>query len=97
MKRQNREVIHLNFDCKVFIFHKKSFKNFIKACYGLFIPFWIKKIINKGINITTHYQVILSYFFIDQWNNIQTLDLDYKPKYHRSPNSKMVFLFKKTQ
>ena len=86
-----------NFNCEVFIFHKKNFKNFIKACYGLFIPFWLKKVFNKGINITTHFQIILNYMYINKWNNIKLFNLDYKPKYHRSPNGKMIFLFKKTQ
>lgn len=86
-----------NFSCEVFIFHKKNLKNFIKACYGLFIPFWLKKRFKKGINITTHFQIILNYLYIKKLNNIKLFSLDYKPKYHRSPNGKMIFLFKKTQ
>lgn len=86
-----------NFNCEVFLFHKKNLKNFIKACYGLIIPFWLKKIFKKGINITTHFQIILNYLYIKQWNNIKVFNLDYKSKYHRSPNGKMIFLFKKTQ
>jgi ubiquinone/menaquinone biosynthesis C-methylase UbiE len=82
---------------EVYIFHKKSFKDFIKAMYGLFIPYFLKAIIKKGINISTHYQVLLSYFGIKNIfiNGVKVFNLDYKPKSKRSPRAKMVFYFKK--
>ena len=81
---------------RVFIFYTKSLKNFMKALYGLIIPYWLKKLLNKGINITTHYQLILSYFKINNASGIKTFRLNYKAKNKKSPASKMVFLFEKT-
>ena len=81
---------------RVFIFYTKSWKNFMKALYGLIIPYWLKKLLNKGINITTHYQLILSYFKINNASGIKTFRLNYKAKNKKSPASKMVFLFEKT-
>lgn len=83
-----------NFTSKVFIFHQKSLKNFLKNIYGL-TPLFFRKIFNKGYNITTHYQVIFSYFKINYFNGIKLYDLDFTNAKEKSPKSKMVFLFEK--
>jgi len=83
-----------NLTFKIFIFHKKSLKNLIKNIYGL-TPFFVRKIFRKGYNITTHYQVILSYLNINKWGNIKVFKLNYNPKKSKSPKAKMVFYFKK--
>ena len=83
-----------NFKSKVFIFHQKRLKSFLKNIYGL-TPLFFRKIFNKGYNITTHYQVILSYFKINYLNGIRVYDLGYTSAKEKSPKSKMVFLFKK--
>ena len=80
---------------KIYIFHKRGLKDFFRAIYGLLIPYQLKKIINKGINITTHYQVLLNYFGIDKYNNIRVFKLDYKLKSRRSPRGKMILIFSK--
>jgi hypothetical protein len=61
----------------------------------LIVPFIFKKIINKGVNITTHYQSLLSYINIKEIGGIKVLNLDYTPKLNVSPNEKMVFVFSK--
>ena len=80
---------------KIYIFHKKSVKDFVRSAYGLITPYFIKRLIKKGINITTHYQVILNYFGINNINRIKVYTLDYKVKSRRSPRGKMVFCFQK--
>ena len=52
--------------------------------------------LNKGINITTHYQIILGYFNINKSKELKTYSLNYKSKNKKSPNAKMVFLFEKS-
>ena len=84
-----------NMKSEIFIFHKKSLKDFIRSLYGLIVPFSIKKLLNKGINITTHYQIILHYLFLNQINSIKLFSLDYKLKSKRSPRGKMILLFQK--
>jgi len=84
-----------NLTSKIYIFHKKSIKDFLRSMYGLIIPYFIKRLIKKGINITTHYQVILNYFGINKINRIQVFTLDYKLKSSRSPRGKMIFCFQK--
>lgn len=86
-----------NMDYEVYIFHKKTLMNFLRSIYGFFIPFNIKKILGKGINITTHYQILLSYIGIKKFfiNKIKVFGLNYNAKSKRSPQGKMVFLFKK--
>ena len=84
-----------NMKSDIFIFHKKSLKDFIRSLYGLMIPFSLKKLLNKGINITTHYQILLHYLFLNQISGIKLYTLDYKLKSIRSPRGKMIFLFKK--
>lgn len=82
------------FSSKVFIFHKKSFKAFLRSLYGL-TPFLFRKIFNKGYNITTHYQVILHYFKINNFKGIKVFNLNFSSMSPKSPKSKMIFLFKK--
>lgn len=84
-----------NLALKVFIFHKKSFRDFIRSLYGLITPYFLKKIINKGINITTHYQILFHYLLINNIAGIRVFNLDYILKSKRSPRGKMIFLFKK--
>ncbi len=86
-----------NLISKTYIFHKKSFKDFIRAIYGLLVPYYIKAIIKKGVNITTHYQIIFSFFGINNFfiQGIKVLNLNYNPKSKRSPRGKMIFYFKK--
>ena len=84
-----------NLRSKIYIFHKKSIKDFLRSMYGLIVPYFIKRLIKKGINITTHYQVILNYFGINNINGIKVFTLDYKLKSKRSPRGKMVFYFEK--
>lgn len=84
------------FKNEVYIFNKKNTKDFIKSIYGLFVPYWIKKTINKGINISTHYQIFLNYFGFEKFNSMRIFNLKHKSKNKKSPNGKMVFLFKKT-
>ena len=95
LKDWKRVGLKYNLNCKVFIFHKKSLKNFVRSAYGLLIPFVIKRLIQKGLNITTHYQLILSYFFINNIGGIKLFNLDYNPKSKKSPIGKMVFLYTK--
>ena len=80
---------------KVYFFNKKNIRNFFISAYGLFVPYWFKKLINKGINITTHYQIFLSYFGFKEFKYMSVYNLKYKAKNKKSPNGKMVFLFKK--
>lgn len=82
-------------ESKIYIFHKKNIKNFIRSLYGLIVPFFIKRILKKGLNITTHYQLILNYFGVNFFNNIRVFKLNYIIKSDRSPRAKMIFLFKK--
>ena len=82
-------------ESKIYIFHKKNIKNFIRSLYGLIVPFFIKRMLKKGLNITTHYQLILNYFGINFFNNIRVFKLNYIIKSDRSPRAKMIFLFKK--
>ena len=84
-----------NLKPKVFIFQKKSFNSFVKICYGLFVPYFIKSFFKKGINITVHYQALLHYFGINNFNNIRTFKLDYKKQNIKSPTAKMILVFKK--
>lgn len=84
------------FKNEIYIFNKKNIRNFIISTYGLFIPYWFKKLINKGINISTHYQLFLSYFGFKKFKSMSIYNLQYKAKNKKSPNGKMVFLFKKT-
>jgi ubiquinone/menaquinone biosynthesis C-methylase UbiE len=95
LKLWNSTALKYNFDSKIFIFHKKNIRNFIRSLYGLIVPFFIKQILNKGLNITTHYQLILHYFGINYFNDIKVLKLNYIIKSYRSPRAKMIFLFKK--
>ena len=95
LKLWNSTALKYNFDSKIFIFHKKNIRNFIRSLYGLIVPFFIKQILNKGINITTHYQLILHYFGINYFNDIKVFKLNYIIKSYRSPRAKMIFLFKK--
>jgi len=83
-----------NLGGNVFIFHKKSFKNLIRSIYGL-TPLFFRKIFNKGYNITTHYQLILSYLGISNFNGIRTFSMEFNPIKSKTPEAKMVFLFKK--
>ncbi len=78
------------------IFYSKSFKHFLRSLYGLIVPYWMKKKLNKGINITTHYQIILGYLNINKSKELKTYSLNYKSKNKKSPNAKMVFLFEKS-
>ncbi len=84
-----------NMKSDIFIFHKKSLKDLIRSLYGLIVPFSLKKLLNKGINITTHYQILLHYLFLNQIGGIKVFTLDYELKSKRSPRGKMIFLFKK--
>lgn len=80
---------------KVYIFNKKNLRNFFISTYGLFVPYWFKKLINKGINISTHYQMFLGYFGFKEFKSMSVYNLKYKAVNKKSPNGKMVFLFKK--
>ena len=82
------------FNSKVFIFHKKSFKAFIRSLYGV-TPFFVRHIFKKGYNITTHYQVILHYFKINNVKGVKIFNLDFSSKKPKSPKSKMVFVLTK--
>ena len=84
-----------NLNCEVYIFHRKSLKNFVRSAYGLLIPFAIKRLIQKGLNITTHYQLILNYFFINNIGGIKVFNLEHTPKSKKSPTGKMIFLYTK--
>jgi len=84
------------FKNEIYIFNKKNIRDFVRSFYGLFVPYWIKKLLNLGINISTHYQVFLSYFGFKKFKSMRIYNLNYKPKNKKSPNGKMVFLFKKT-
>ena len=84
-----------NLNCEVYIFHRKSLKNFVRSAYGLLIPFAIKRLIKKGLNITTHYQLILNYFFINNIGGIKVFNLEHTPKSKKSPTGKMIFLYTK--
>jgi len=88
-----------NLTSKVYIFHKKSIKDFIRTIYSLIVPYFFKSIIKKGINITTHYQVLLSYSNINSIfiQGVKVLNLDYNVQSKRSPKGKMVFCFKKLE
>ena len=33
---------------KIYIFHKKSVKDFVRSAYGLITPYFIKRLIKKG-------------------------------------------------
>lgn len=90
-----RNGIKNNLSPSIYLFRKKSIKHFLRSLYGLLVPFIVKKIINKGVNITTHYQSLLSYINIKKIGGIKVLNLDYSPKLNVSPNEKMVFLFSK--
>lgn len=80
---------------KVYLFQRKSQRHFFRLLYGLIVPFFLKKIINKGVSITSHYESLLSYFGINKFGLIIVKKLDYKPKLKVSPQEKMVFLFSK--
>tara|TARA_B100001059_G_C17796821_1_gene563547 strand:- start:669 stop:1607 length:939 start_codon:yes stop_codon:yes gene_type:complete len=77
---------------RVHIFHTRNLKNLIRNLYGL-TPFFIRKILKKGMNITTHYQIILNYFGISKFKNMEIHNLNFKPKKSKTPKGKMVFVF----
>ena len=82
------------FSIKVFIFHKKSFKAFLRSLYGL-TPLFVRNIFKKGYNITTHYQVVLHYFKINNFKGIKLFNLNFSSIKAKSPKSKMVFVLTK--
>ena len=84
-----------NLKSKIYIFHKKNIKSLIRAIYGLMIPYFIRKTINKGINITTHYQIVLNYFGFNNINGISVIKMDYNATSERSPKGKMILCFQK--
>lgn len=84
-----------NLKSKIYVFHKKSIKSLLRAIYGLIVPYYIKKIFNKGMNITTHYQLVLNYLGLNNVNGLKIFKMDYKPISERSPTGKMVLYFQK--
>jgi len=84
-----------NLKSNIYIFHKKNIKSLFRAMYGLIVPYYIRKIIKKGINITTHYQLVLNYFCLNNINGIKVFKMDYEPISERSPKGKMVLYFQK--
>ena len=86
-----------NLSSKVYIFHKKSIKDFMFSLYGLIVPYFIKRLIKKRIYITTHFQLILNYFGFNNINGIKVFNLDYNPQSIRTPRGKMIFYFIKNK
>ena len=69
-------------------------RNFIRGLWGL-IPFNIKKITKKGLNIITFKEAIINYFNFNIKSNLDVRSLNYKPKHSKSPQGKMIFYFEK--
>lgn len=83
-----------NLKIKVFLFQRKTLRNFIRGLWGL-IPFNIKKMTKKGLNIITFKEAIINYFNFNINSNIDVRSLNYKPKHSKSPQGKMIFYFEK--